>query len=68
VLAIEPMVKESAVLYVLAASIHPKPGSYTFSNETSTDVLLFAGTRYLHARGLNASRRPTSASSHNWLA
>jgi branched-chain amino acid transport system substrate-binding protein len=53
VLAIEPLVKQDAVLYVLAASIHPKPGSYTFSNETSTDILLYAGTRYLHARGWN---------------
>ena len=53
VLAIEPLVKQNAVLYVLAASIHPEPGSYTFSNETPTDILLYAGTRYLHARGWN---------------
>lgn len=53
VLAIEPLTKQDVVLYVLAASIHPPPGSYTFSNETSTEVLLYAGTRYLHRRGWN---------------
>jgi branched-chain amino acid transport system substrate-binding protein len=53
VLAIQPIVKQDAVLYTLAASIHPPPGSFTFSNETSTEVLLYAGTRYLHGRGWN---------------
>jgi branched-chain amino acid transport system substrate-binding protein len=53
VLAIEPLTKNDIVLYVLAASIHPPAGSYTFSNETSTEVLLYAGVRYLHLRGLN---------------
>jgi branched-chain amino acid transport system substrate-binding protein len=53
VLAIEPLTKNDIVLYVMAASIHPPAGSYTFSNETSTEVLLYAGVRYLHRRGLN---------------
>lgn len=51
--AIQPLTKTDTVLYVLAASIHPAPGSYTFINELSTADLLFAGVRYLHERGLN---------------
>ena len=53
VLALQPLTKTDTVLYVVAASIHPPAGSYTFSNETSTEDLLFAGVRYLHRRGLN---------------
>jgi branched-chain amino acid transport system substrate-binding protein len=53
VLAIQPLTKSDVVLYVLAASIHPAAGSYTFANETSTEDLLFAGVRYLHKRGLH---------------
>ena len=53
VLAIQPITKTDTVLYALAASIHPAPGSYTFTNENSTEDLLFAGVRYLHRRGWN---------------
>jgi branched-chain amino acid transport system substrate-binding protein len=53
VAAIQPLTKNDTVLYVLAASIHPPAGSYTFANELSTEDLLQAGVRYLHLRGLN---------------
>ena len=53
VAAIQPLTKNDTVLYVLASSIHPPPGSYTFANELSTEDLLFAGVRYLHKRDLH---------------
>jgi branched-chain amino acid transport system substrate-binding protein len=51
VLAIQPLTKNDTVLYVIAASIHPPPGSYTFGNELSTEFLTVASIRYLHKRG-----------------
>lgn len=53
VLAIQPITKNDVVLYALAASVHPAPGSFTFVNENSTEDLLFAGVRYLYRRGWN---------------
>lgn len=49
--AVLPLVKTQIVQYCLAPSIHPLPGSYSFSGGVSTKDLAAAGVRYLRLRG-----------------
>jgi branched-chain amino acid transport system substrate-binding protein len=50
--AIEPLVKDTVVLYAFTPSIHPQAGSYVFSSFISTRDLAVAGLRFLRKRGV----------------
>jgi branched-chain amino acid transport system substrate-binding protein len=47
-----PLVVNGPVRYCFSPSVHPPPGSYTFSVGVSTKDLALAGLRYLRDRGL----------------
>ena len=49
--AIAPLVTNGPVLYCFSPGIHPRAGSYAFSESDSTVDLLAVAARYFHERG-----------------